>query len=302
MKEKVGVVLVNYNGKKYNNKCIASILRSTIRDQLQIVVVDNASTDTSLEELRECWGENKQIQIIPLAENYGFSKANNEGIRLLIKQGIEYFLLLNNDTEVEPNTIEQMVISQKRTGAIVIPKIFYADNPGIVWCAGGELSPIIKKPKQLGINKKENPKFRISKYCDFGTGCCILLTKKIVEKMGFLDERFFLYYEDTEYSFRAKKRGISIWYCSDAVVYHKVNGSTKGNEQPENVYYITRNWLLCNRLHMKGRFPIFLCYFIVNRLVWALIWTIQRRTDKVRALWVGVADFCYHKYGKVYLK
>lgn len=302
MKEKVGVVLVNYNGKKYNNKCIASILKSTIRDQLQIIVVDNASTDDSLKELREYWGENKQVQIISLAENYGFSKANNEGIRLFMKQGIEYFLLLNNDTEVEPNTIEQMVMSQQRTGAIVVPKIFYADNPEIVWCAGGEFSPIIKKPKQLGINKPESPKFLISKYCDFGTGCCILLTKEIVEKMGLLDERFFLYYEDTEYSLRAKKRGISIWYCADAVVYHKVNGSTKGNEQPDNVYYITRNWLLCNWLHMKGRFPVFLCYFVMNRLVWALIWTIQGRVDKARALWVGVMDFCYHKYGKVYLK
>lgn len=299
MTEKIGVVLVNYNGKKYNNKCIESILRSTIRDQLQIIVVDNASTDTSLKELGEYWEENKQIQIIPLAENYGFSKANNEGIRLLIKQGIKYFLLLNNDTEIEPSAIEQMVESHKRTGAIVVPKIFYADNPEIVWCAGGEFSPIIKKPKQLGINKPESPKFQISKYCDFGTGCCILLTKEIIDKLGFLDERFFLYYEDTEYSFRAKNRGISIWYCADAVVYHKVNGSTKGNEQSTNVYYITRNWLLCNRLHMKGRFPLFLCYFIMNRLAWALIWIAQGKVDKVRALGAGVRDFCYHKYGKV---
>lgn len=298
MKEKIGVILVNYNGKKYNNKCIESVLRSTISDQLQIIVVDNASTDDSLKELREHWGENKQVQIIPLAENFGFSMANNEGIRLLTKQGIEYFLLLNNDTEIEPSTIELMVKSQKRTGAIVVPIILYADTPEIVWCAGGEFSPIIMKPKQLGINKPDNPKFRISKYCEFGTGCCILLTKEIVDKLGLLDERFFLYYEDTEYSFRAKKKEIPIWYCADAVVYHKVNGSTKGNEQPVNVYYITRNWLLCNRLHMKNRFPLFLCYFILNRLAWSLIWAVQGRLDKVRALWAGVKDFCYHKYGK----
>lgn len=295
----IGVILVNYNGKQYNDKCIKSILNSTICEQIQIIIVDNASTDGSLEELRNQWDNNDQVHIIPLKENYGFSKANNEGIRWSVKRGIEYFLLLNNDTEIEPYTIERMVDSQKKTEAIIVPKIFYADRPDIIWYAGGDFSHIIKKQSNSGINRRDSAKYMRSRYCGFANGCCLLLTKKIIKKMGLLDERFFLYGEDTEYSLRAKERGIAIWYCADAVVYHKVNGSSKGNENPDNAYYITRNWLICNRLHMKGRFPVFLCYFLLNRLAWIVIWTAQGRREQVRALGAGVRDFCHHKYGKV---
>lgn len=298
MREKIGVILVNYNGKQYNDKCIQSILNSTIRGQIKVIIVDNLSTDGSLEVLEEHWGSNEQIQIIPLKENCGFSRASNEGIRAAIKQGIENFLLLNNDTEIEPFTIEKMVESQEQTGAIVVPKVFYADRPGIIWCAGGEFSRIIKKPRQSGLNRPDSPEFQVSKYCDFANGCCLLLTKEIVDKIGFLDDRFFLYYEDTEYSFRAWENGIAVWYCADALVFHKVNGSTKGNEKPENAYYITRNWLLCNWLHMKGRFLLFVIYFLINRLAWIFIWTIQGKQDMVKALLAGVKDFCTHRYGR----
>ena len=299
MRETISVILVNYNGKEYNDKCIQSILNSTIRGQIKIIIVDNLSTDGSLEALEEHWGSNEQIQIIQLRRNYGFSRANNEGIRAAIKQGIENFLLLNNDTEIESFTIEKMVESQKQTGAIVVPKVLYADRPEIIWCAGGEFSSVVKKPRQSGLNQPDGPEFQVSRFCGFANGCGLLLTKEIIDKIGFLDERFVLYYEDTEYSLRALDNGISVWYCADAVVYHKVNGSTKGNERPENAYYITRNWLLCNRLHMKGRFLLFVIYFLINRLAWIFIWTIQGKQDMVKALLAGVKDFCTHRYGSV---
>lgn len=298
MKKKIGVILVNYNGKEYNKKCIESILKSTIREQLLIVVVDNASTDDSLEELRECWGESGQVRIIALERNYGFSKANNEGMRWLVKQGIESFLLLNNDTVIEPDTIELMVNSQKKTGAIIVPKVYYADRPEIIWCAGGEFSPVIRKPRQTGLNRPDNARLRVGRYCGFANGCCMLLTKEIVKKVGFLDERFFMYHEDTEYSLRAGEKGIPIWYCADAVVYHKVNGSIKGSDRSANVYYVTRNWLLCSRLHMQGRFLLFLCYFFLNRLAWIVIWTVQRKPKMMKASLAGVRDFFGCRYGK----
>ncbi len=293
MEEKIGVVLVNYNGKQYNDKCIASILSSTVKEQIHIIVVDNASTDGSLELLRRNWAESReQVMIISLKENYGFSRANNEGIRVLQRQGIRNFLLLNNDTEIDSHAIEKMFRDQKRTGAIVVPKIFYADKPDIIWCAGGGFSKIIKKQIPYGYNKQDNEKFRKSGYCDFANGCCLFLTEEILNRLGFLDESFFLYSEDTEYSLRAKERGVPIWYCADALVYHKVNGSSKGNERPENAYYITRNWLMCSRMHMGKRFIIFCIYFFCNRLAWAVIWAAQGKWRNLRAIWQGVYDYC----------
>ena len=81
MEKKISVILVNYNGKKYNDTCIGSILRSTVSEQVQVVVVDNASTDGSLAALQDTWGSNGQVHLIALEENFGFSRANNAGDR-----------------------------------------------------------------------------------------------------------------------------------------------------------------------------------------------------------------------------
>ncbi len=309
MKKQISVILVNYNGKKYNDACIASILGSTIREQIQIVVVDNASTDGSLEALRETWGEHGQVHILALDDNYGFSKANNEGIRYAMEQGTEYYLLLNNDTEIAPDAIEQMMRCGEETGAIVVPKVLYADRRDVIWCAGGTFSPILKKTIHSGLNQTDSGQFNRSGRCLFANGCAILLSRRIVEKVGLLDERFFLYYEDVEYSMRAWEKQTHIYYCAKAVVCHKVNGSTGGNEKPANAYYITRNWLLCNSLHMRGKgsfgsrgqFWLFLLYFICNRLAWLLIWFLQGKRAMCRALLRGMGDFLVKKWGRMHM-
>lgn len=308
MEEKISVILVNYNGKEYNDKCIASILDSTLHRQIQIVVVDNASTDDSLELLKTNWGTHEQVKILALDKNYGFSKANNEGIRWSLEQGIAYFLLLNNDTEIQPDAIEKMARYQEEKKGIVIPKILYSDRRDTIWCAGGSFTPVIKKAVQRGFNQTDRGQFDVSGECQFATGCALFLSKEVVEKTGFLDERFFLYYEDVEYSMRAGQKGIGIWYCAEAVVFHKVNGSTQGNEKPANAYYITRNWLLCNSLcfrggygrrHRNGRFFVFCLYFFCNRLAWMFIWFLQGKHKMCGALVRGMRDFFRKKWGQM---
>lgn len=292
MEEKISVILVNYNGKAYNDKCIRSILQSTVKDKLQIVVVDNDSTDDSLNDLKASWEQNQQIHIIELDQNYGFSKANNEGIKWSIANDIHKFLLLNNDTEIEPDTIEKMLEIQKNTGGIVVPKVLYADKPDTIWCAGGEFSPMIRKPKQRGLNQTDVGQFDDNCQCEFANGCCLLLSKEIVDKIGLLDEGFFLYYEDTEYSLRAGQKKVLITYCAAARVYHKVNGSTEGNEKPANAYYITRNWLRCNQMYMsREKFLWFQIYFLLNRMAWIFIWTAKRKGGMIKAVLRGVQDF-----------
>ena len=135
--------------------------------------------------------------------------------------------------------------------------------------------------------------------CEFANGCCLLLSKEITDRIGLLDERFFLYYEDTEYSLRAIKNGVRIQYCADARVYHKVNGSTKGNEKPENAYYITRNWLQCNRMHLGKRFYLFCLYFLLNRMVWIILWSISGRKEMVTAVLKGIEDFKQCRLGRI---
>lgn len=296
--EKVSIILVNYNGKEYNDKCIESILRSTISEYLQIVVVDNNSRDGSLELLRVNWGNNERVHIIALDNNYGFSKANNVGIEWALERGYEYILLLNNDTEIEAKAIERMIALQKETNAVIVPKVLYADKPNKIWCAGGDFSRYIKKPKHIGLNEYDNTYYDNNYRCLFANGCCILLTNTIIKEIGMLDERFFLYYEDTEYSMRINKMGIEIWYCGRAVIYHKVNGSTNGNSNPSNVYYISRNWLMCNKIYMKNDFYLFLIYYVANRMCWGMIWLAQGKWKLVKAMIKGISDFKREKTGK----
>lgn len=289
--EQIAVILVNYNGIKFNDKCIESVLGSSVKGRIQIVVVDNHSTDGSREALNENWKDNSQVHLIDLEDNVGFARANNVGIRWAISRGINRYLLLNNDTEMEQDTIEQMLELQERRGGIVTPKIVYGDDPTTIWCAGGRFTPIIKKPVQVGLNQKDCSAFDQEKKYDFANGCALLLDKETVDKIGLLDESFFLYYEDTEYSMRAVKKGIFTWYCPKALVYHKVNGSTKGNERYLSVYYITRNWLIYAKMHLGWRFLLFVCYFFLNRLAWSGIWLLQGKSIMLRAIKRGVEDY-----------
>lgn len=296
--EKVAVILINYNGKKYNDACIASVLES--KDvETRAIVVDNASTDDSLMLLTEKWGKNPRVSIISMKENTGFSGGNNAGIRQALEQGYHYILLLNNDTEIDALAIQKMVACQKETDSIIVPKIYFADKRDTIWCAGGYLTPIIKKAVQRGNNRKDTGEFDESGYCSLANGCCVLLTDSIIQKTGMLDERFFLYYEDTEYSMRALEKQVKIYYCHDAAVYHKVNGSTGGNDNPANAYYITRNWLMCNKSHMKGRFYLFVCYFLVNRTVCGALWVLQGKRELTAALVKGFRDYLKGKTGKL---
>lgn len=289
--EQICVVLVNYNGKEYNDKCIDSILNSTIADKIQIVVVDNASSDGSAESLYEKWGGDHRVHIIELDENVGFAKANNVGIRWAMKNRIAHYLLLNNDTEVEPDAIERMWRCHEEYACIVTPKILYADKRNVLWCAGGKFSPIIMKPVQIGENQENSEKYNGDYECDFANGCAVFLDEQILKKTGLLDESFFLYYEDTEFSMRAGKCGVGIRYCAGAIVYHKVNGSTKGNQNYRNVYYITRNWLIYAKKHLGKKLIIFWIYFLLNRLAWCVIWMMAGRFQMCRATFMGIKDY-----------
>jgi hypothetical protein len=120
----------------------------------------------------------------------------------------------------------------------------------------------------------------------------------VLRRAGLLDERFFLYYEDTEYSFRLQELGISIYYCPAAVVYHKVGASSKGADSPLCAYYIARNWLLCSRMHPGGRFPVFLAYYVLNRLACCLLWALRGRGKLVQATRRGIRDYHRGRFGR----
>lgn len=296
---KLAVILVNYNGEKYNAACIESILANRGVDELRIIVVDNASQDDSMRLLEERYAGDERLELLRLDENYGFSGANNVGIRRAGEWGANAVLLLNNDTETAPDMLSRLLECAKRhPDSVIAPKIYYSDDRERLWSAGGCFSAIIKKARHTGLNETDGGQHDREKEIGFATGCCLWIPMEVIRKAGTLDERFFLYYEDTEYSLRLNKLGISIYYCPRAVLYHKVGASSKGADSPLCAYYIARNWLLCDRIHLGWRYPLFLLYFAANRVVCCLLWLGRGKTELVRATCRGVWDHCRRKYGR----
>lgn len=296
---KLAVILVNYNGKDYNEACIESVRANRTDGELRIIVVDNASADGSLQALRERYGEEQQIDLVELDDNYGFSRANNEGIRHAEAWGADAVLLLNNDTEIEKTMLEELLACAGRhPDSMIVPKIYYSDDRRRIWSAGGSVSPVVRKVRHIGLDEEDRGQYDEECRTFFATGCCLFLPMQVIGRAGVLDERFFLYYEDTEYSFRLQELGIDIYYCPQAVMYHKVGASSKGADSPLCAYYIARNWLLCNCLHMGRRYPLFLAYYVVNRAACCFLWLLRGKGALVKATWLGIRDFHRGKFGR----
>lgn len=296
---KLAVILVNYNGKQYNEACIKSLLKQRGSHETKIIIADNGSQDDSMQIIRERFGEDSRIETIFLEDNYGFSYANNVGIRRANEWGADHVVLLNNDTEACEDLLTALLAcADRHPNSVIAPKIYYSDKRDVLWSAGGEVSPLVCKARHIGLDQKDTGQFDKERRIGFATGCCLLLPRAVIDKAGLLDERFFLYYEDTEYCLRLREMGIDIWYCPQARLYHKVGASSKGADSPLCAYYIARNWLLCNRLHLRGRYPFFLFYYAINRTVCCALWMLRGKPALVRATWRGICDHGKRKYGR----
>lgn len=297
---KLAVILVNYNGLRFNEECINSILRSDWPGEINIYVIDNHSTDSSMEQLKSCFSKRKEVNLIYLSQNIGFAAANNIGIRKSLAYEADFVIILNNDTVIDKDMIKIMVETSLRyPDSIIVPKILYEADKDILWYAGGFFSRLVWKPKSRGENEKDQGQYDEDSDCDYANGCCMLLPQKVFISLGFMDESFFLYYEDTEYSLRAKKMGIKIRYSSKARMYHKVNASTGGNSNPVCAYYISRNWIMCMRKRMPPfRYAIFFLYYILNRMACFGVWALQGKWKMINAGYFGIYDYMRHKSGK----
>ncbi len=296
---KLAVILVNYNGKKYNTACIESILASGGVEEIKIIVVDNASQDDSMRLLEERYAGDERLSFIRLDDKYGFSYANNVGIRSAVEWEADAVLLLNNDTEIASDMLLRLWECAKRhSGSMVVPKIYYSDDRKRLWSAGGSVSRVIRKVRHIGLDETDVGQYDQEREIAFATGCCLWIPMEVIRRAGTLDERFFLYYEDTEYSFRLQKLGIPIWYCPKAVMYHKVGASTKGADSPLCAYYIARNWLLCSRLHLGRRYPLFLAYYALNRTVCCALWLVRGKKELARATLRGIGDYRKGRFGR----
>ena len=256
--DKTCIVIVNYNGYKVLKDTIESLYRMSNQD-FDIVVVDNASTD----ETDGCIViDFPKVIYLKQGENLGFAGGSNIGIRYAIENGYSYTLLLNNDVVVHENLLGRLLeLASART--IVVPKIYFYDNPNLIWYAGGEILYNKMESHNVGYGEQDVGQYDNKREVEFLNGCCVLINNDIFAKIGLLDEDYFMYFEDFDFGVRALKNGIRIMYQPEAKLWHKVSSSTGGENSKVQVYYMTRNRLLFNKKNPEvfGRKAILYSYF-----------------------------------------
>jgi len=211
---KVSVIVVSFNSEKFITKCLDSILQSNYAP-LEILVVDNASNDNTINELKKF--QNK-LKLIQSKKNLGFAAANNLGIK---KSDGEIIVLINPDAFVTKNAIRELILPILNDDKIMItgPKILYPETNKIQ-SAGG----IIQKnglPNHYGYQEEDNAQYDVQKKVDYVTGAVIALKRKLFELTGLFDPIYFpAYYEETEKCVQARKLNFQVVYVPKSVVYH----------------------------------------------------------------------------------
>lgn len=233
---KVAVILVNYNGIKDTIECIKSLQHSDSYNEIKIIVVDNASKVNQCKEINDQFPD---VVTIRSEVNGGFSAGNNIGIKWALENQYGYIMMLNNDTVVAPDMIK--FLKQKCDAeTVVAPKMLYFSKPDIIWYGGGTINKKTGNAEHYNMNSTDKHDVKSSE-CTFATGCCIMLKSETINKVGLLNEDYFMYCEDTDYCIRLQKVGIKILYVSSAKLWHKISASTGGDESAFSIYYMTRN-------------------------------------------------------------
>ena len=235
--EKIGLVTITYNSADVIRGFLESTFSQTFQNFI-IYIIDNNSQDNTIEILKE--NTDSRIELVKNKENVGVAKANNQGIELALKDNCTQVLIINNDVEFEKQLFEKMLQIQKdKNCSLVVPKMMYFDTPDYIWYAG---SSFIKKkgflPIHKGIKQKDSSQFDGVYPVEYAPTCCLLVKKEVFQDVGMMDEKYFVYFDDTDFSYRVLKDGRhKLFYFSDTKFYHKVGSLTKSVEKEKKREY-----------------------------------------------------------------
>lgn len=315
---KVFIIILNWNNWADTKECLKS-LENNDYPNCEVVVVDNGS-DEKLQIT------NAEIKVIYNKENLGFSGGNNVGIEYALKNNADYVLLLNNDTIVSDDFLEKLVSTGEADEKIGFlgPKIYFlchavpdtvskacqaptlASRQGRslaekIWFAGGEINWLYNKGTMRGCGEIDNGQYNSPtlQETEYITGCCLLAKREALEKIGLMPDEYFLYYEDADWSLRARRAGFKTVFVPAAKIWHKCSKSAVEGS-PSYIYYHSRNGLI-----LAQKFaPWFVLPFVHLDAFWRVIKQLIKLAffPKKRA-WAknilsGIKDFYLGKRGK----
>jgi GT2 family glycosyltransferase len=242
--KKVSIIIPNYNGQNFLGDCIDSIHQIDFeRKNYEIIVVDNASSDTSCEFILSVYPD---VILIPAERNLGFAGGCNLGIK---NSSGEYIVLLNNDTVVDPNWLKELVTvaDNDQDVAIVGSKLLFKQDPNVIQNAGSYLTSR-GDGGDIGSYQPDEGQYNTTREVMAVCGASMLIKRTLIEKIGTLDEDFFAYYEEIDLCYRTRLYGKKIIFAPRSIVYH-VHAATSGEWSPLFTFLVLRNKLL---IHLKN--------------------------------------------------
>lgn len=297
---KVFIIILQYNNSKDTIFCLESVLKINYPD-FRIIVIDNASDGEHLENIRSFIKSQPAVSgrlfLALNMENTGYAGGNNLGIKHALKMGADFIFVLNNDTLVQPDILQKLM-----------PRMEFDEEIGIISPAMKEnnLRTYGGKIEWLRTELKHNLKSPPGSFyyfldrLSYIPGAAILIRKKVFEKVGLMDERYFLYFEDADYSLKIRKAGFKLAIMPNVDVTHKVSATTKKLGSPLILRYHTRNALIFNSLRApfiyKIMIPIWSLFIIIKQL---LKLAFRIKPQESAEILNGVLDFYKDKNGKI---
>nr|MDO8100869.1 glycosyltransferase family 2 protein [Candidatus Njordarchaeota archaeon] len=274
---KVSIVILNWNGLKDTLECLQSLKKITYPNY-DVVIVDNGSRGNDVQALKARFRDS--IYIIQNEENLGFATGSNIGMKYALSRGAKYILLLNNDTVVDPQFLTELVKAgeSEEDVAAVCPKVYYYDQPQRIQLAFNIIDFRTGRVRHVGSNSLDQGQYDNVRETDEINGCAFLVKSSAVERIGLLNPQYFFYFEETEWSVVARRKGFRLLYVPKSRVWHKIS-STAGSNSPFHIYYITKNRILfMKRNATRFQLTVFLLrFFFLQCLINIISFILSKR-------------------------
>lgn len=254
----ISIILIHYNAEEETTDCLKSLVNLKADGfKYSVIVVDNGSKVPY--EIPAVFAK-QPFELVRSESNLGYTGGNNLAITHAFDEyHSDYVLLLNNDTTVDREFAQELwraAQTQPQHG-LIASKIYFSpgreyhgnsytakDRGNVLWYAGGSIDWQNLIAFHRGVDELDRGHFDTQQESDFATGCSVLIKREVLEKIGLLEEKYFLYLEDVDLSVRAAQAGYGIGFCPTSKVWHKNAGSSGGAGSPLHQYYQTRNRLL----------------------------------------------------------
>ncbi len=275
----VYVITLNWNRCADTVVCLASLGDLTYPNKC-LLLVDNSSEDDTVDVVARTFPE---VEIIVNNQNLGFGAGFNVGMRHAFDQGADYAFIINNDTTIDENALTEMMTLVEDDVGIIAPKIYYASEPNRIWSIGALRHPLTIEMTGDARDEIDNGRWATVLERDYLVGCALLISRRLYDEVGLFDERFFMYYEDSDLSLRARQAGFRLLLSPNSHVLHKVSVSSGGKSSPFERYWMAYSSVQFFRKHVKNwRWFIIIPYRTASavKTVWLLL-----RQGRYKAMW-----------------